>query len=247
MPANNGVKCTKASILVDLGGIFVHPPVNHKFTAGKSTIELGRVLLSGPWMDYEIGKIGEDECFTQVAEIYGVEVADLKTLVTDLRQSLTYDEKMLSVFKELKRITGVTINLVSNISEPEYQAIRRRWDDSFWSTFDGIFTSWSLGVRKPSLKFYQDVLRAIRTAPHEILFIDDQPENVLTAMSLGMHGIVGTDDLPRKLSNFIGDPIERGLTFLEQNAGTHYSITSEGDSIDENYAQLLILEATKNE
>lgn len=66
-------------------------------------------------------------------------------------------------------------------------------------------------------------------------------------MSLGMHGIVSTEDLQRKLINFTGDPIQRGLIFLEKNAGTHYSTTSEGDSIDENYAQLLILEATKNE
>ncbi|OQE24450.1 hypothetical protein PENSTE_c007G06363 [Penicillium steckii] len=246
MPGINGIKSPKPTILVDLGGIFVHPPVNHKITAGKASIELGRVLLSAPWMDYEIGKIGEDECFIRVAEIYGFEVTDLKALVTDLRMTLTYDEKMLAVFKELKRSTGATIYLVSNISEPEYQALQDRWDVSFWSTFDGIFTSWMLGVRKPSLKFYQNVLRETRTAPHDILFIDDQPENVLTAMSFGMRGIVGTDDLPRKLRNSISDSIKRGLAFLEENAGKYYSTTSEGDSIDEVYAQLLILEATQN-
>lgn len=68
-----------------------------------------------------------------------------------------------------------------------------------------------IGVRKPSLRFYQHVLRATRATPRKTLFIDDQPDNVLAAMSLGIRGIVGTIDLSRRLKNFVGDPIERGL------------------------------------
>lgn len=198
-------------------------------------------------MDYEIGKISEEECFARAAELYGFQVEDLREVVANLRKTLTFDENMLSLFKEIKQIPGITIHLVSNISEPEYQALRRRWDNSFWSTFDGIYTSWMLGVRKPSLNFYQNVLRATRTAPQEALFIDDQPENVLAAMSLGMRGIVGIHDLARIVKNVIGDPIQRGLAFLKQYAGKHHSTIVGGDAIDENYAQLLILETTKNE
>ncbi|OOQ89910.1 HAD-like protein [Penicillium brasilianum] len=247
MTYTNGMKSTKTTILVDLGGIFVHPPLGHQLTAGESSISPGRVLSSSFWMDYEIGKIGEDECFAQVAGLYGFREESLRAIVSNLRETLTYDENMLSIFKEIKQTPGVTIALVSNISEPEYQALRRRWDNSFWSTFDYIFTSWMLGVRKPSLRFYQHVLRATSAAPRKTLFIDDQPDNVLAAMSLGMHGIVGTIDLSRALKNFVGDPIERGLAFLRENAGKLYSTTIEGDSIDENYAQLLILEVTKDE
>ncbi|KAJ5092857.1 HAD-like protein [Penicillium angulare] len=148
---------------------------------------------------------------------------------------------------EIKKIEGITIALVSNISEPDYNALRRRWDDSFWNTFDHVFTSWKLGVRKPSLRFYQNVLRATRAVPQETLFIDDQTENVLAAMSLGMRGIVGNHDLSRTLKNVLGDSIERGFSFLRQNAGRLYTTTCDGDSIDENYAQLLILEVINDE
>ncbi|KAJ6028578.1 HAD-like protein [Penicillium herquei] len=246
MTRSNDSKST-STILVDLGGIFVHPPVGYKLTSGKSSVKLGRILSSSIWMDYEIGKITEDECFAQVATLFGCELAELKEVVSNLRETLTYDKDMVSLFKEIKQIPGVTIVLVSNISEPEYQALRCRWDDFFWSTFDEIFTSAMLGVRKPSLGFYEHVLRVMRAVPRQTLFIDDQPENVLAAMSLGMRGIVGTVDLSRKLKNFTGDPIERGLAFLRRNAGAHYSIPVGGESIDENYAQLLILEATKDE
>lgn len=247
MTTRIGFKHTKTTILVDLGGIFVHPPVNHKLGDGKSSIKLGRILSSSPWMDLETGKIGEDECFARVAELYGLQAENLKEVIANLRDNVAYDEKMLSLFKEIKQIPGVTVNLASNISEPDYQALHRRWGDSFWGTFDGVFTSGKLGVRKPNLSFYQKVLRETRAVPEETLFIDDQTENVLAAMSLGIRGIVGIDDLARKLKNFIGDPVERGLGFLDKYAGKHYTITTGGDSIDENYAQLLILEATQNE
>ncbi|KAL4794578.1 hypothetical protein BDV19DRAFT_390179 [Aspergillus venezuelensis] len=78
------------------------------------------------------------------------------------------------------------------------------------------------------------------------ILIDTEPENVLAGMSLGIHGIVGKADLSRKLKNFIGDPIERGLAFLRQNAGRLYTTTSDGHTMDENYAQRLILEATED-
>ena len=246
MTRTNEVKPIISTILVDLGGIFVHPPVGDKLTAGQSSITLGRVLSSSPWMDYEIGKIGEDECFAQVAELFGFDAKELKAKISSHRETLTYDEEMLSLFQEIKQIPGVTITLVSNISEPDYQALRRRWGDSFWGTFDHIFTSSMLGIRKPSLGFYQHVLRATRAPLRETVFIDDQPENVLVAMSLGMRGIVGADDLSRTLKNLTGDPFERGLAFLRQHAKQHFSTATGGGSFDENYAQILILEATKD-
>lgn len=245
MTVSTGVRRTNKTILVDLGGIFVHPPVNHTLAAGKSRIKLGRILSSSPWMKKEIGQISEDKCFAQIAELYGFQVEDLKDLVRELRETLKYDENMLSLFKEIKQIPGVALYLVSNISEQEYQALRSRWDDSFWDTFDGIFASWMLGVRKPSLSFYRKVLASTRAPPHQTIFIDDQPENVLAAMSLGMCGVVGVENLAQKLKNLTGDPIQRGLAFLKKHAGKHYS-TVGGEDVDENYAQLLILETTNN-
>ena len=66
-------------------------------------------------------------------------------------------------------------------------------------------------------------------------------------MSLRMHGLVSAVDLSRKLNDFVSDPIRRRLVFLRQNARELYSTTTEGDSIDGNYPQILILEVTKDE
>ncbi|KAL2827592.1 HAD-like domain-containing protein [Aspergillus cavernicola] len=136
-----------------------------------------------------------EECFAQAAGLYGFQVEDLAAVVANLRETLTYDHEMLSVFKAIKQNPGVEIALISNISEMEYHALRHRWHDSFWSTFDHVFPSWMLGVRKPSLRFYRHVLRATRSAPRKTFIVDDRPENVLAALSLGVRGTVSTLEL----------------------------------------------------
>ncbi|KAL4984140.1 HAD-like protein [Aspergillus falconensis] len=246
MTITSGLKSSKITILVDLGGVCFHPPVNLKITAGESTVTLGRIMSTATWMDYEVGKYDDEQCFTQLADQFGFEASELTAIIHNLRETTTYDKEMLGVFKSIKKARGVEIALVSNISEMDYQALRRIFDGSFWSTFDYIFTSASLGVRKPSLQFYRHVLRATRAIPQNTFIVDDRPENILAARSIGMRGTADLFDLSRRLANLVGNPIERGMVFLRQYAGVFHSTTQEGEIIEENYAPLLILEATKD-
>ena len=56
--------------------------------------------------------------------------------------------------------------------------------------------------------------------------------------------IEGGNPWERALRNLLGDPLERGKRFLDKNAGQLYSLTDNGVVLKENFAQLLILEAT---
>lgn len=230
------------TIFVDLGGIFVHPSVDHHLTTGESTVSLRRMMTSSIWMAYETGKISDHECMAQLAARYGCQADELTELIQKLRVTTDYDHDMASVFREIKEASSVKIVLVSNISEADYLALRQAWGNEFWSIFDHIFTSAMLGVRKPSLRFYRHVLRATRAIPRETFFIDDTPENVLAAMSMGIRGTFCTEGLYQRLTNAIGDPVERGLAFLKQNAGQFHSTTEDGTAIEENFASLLILD-----
>ncbi|KAJ5606271.1 HAD-like protein [Penicillium lagena] len=206
------------TILVDLGGIFMHAPTDRTLVTGDSTISLRRLMLSSIWMDYESGKLSEEDCFARLASEHHIEASELAAMISDLRQTITYDENTAAVFKNIKQ-SKIRIFLVTNISHEDYAALQSLWSHAFWSIFDGVFTSSALGVRKPNLRFYRQVLRATRATPHETFFIDDRPENVLAALSLGMKGTSDTSDLSRSLANFIGNPIERGLAFLRRHSG----------------------------
>lgn len=65
---------------------------------------------------------------------------------------------------------------------------------------------------------------------------------------MGMQGIVFDDfaKVEPALLALIGDPVERGLSFLTQNSRKLKSITDDGVEVDECFTQLIILELTKN-
>ncbi|KAJ6101118.1 HAD-like domain-containing protein [Penicillium canescens] len=223
----------------------MHPQVEQKLATRDSTVSLRRVMSTSVWMNYETGLLSEEECFAQLAKEYHFQAYDLAMMIQNLRETIIWDQTAASIFKEIKR-TGTRIFLVSNISKEDYAALRNRWDDEFWSIFDGVFTSSALGVRKPSLRFYRHVLRATRALPHQTFFVDDRAENVLAALSVGMRGTYNISELYRTLTNFVGDPVARGLAFLRIQNGHFPTITQHNETIHENYALLLILEALKD-
>lgn len=70
-------------------------------------------------------------------------------------------------------------------------------------------------------------------------------DNVLTALSLGMKGIFySPTEIRQNLLNLLIEPTARARAFLHRGAKTFCSIASNGVTIDENFAQLMILEAT---
>lgn len=55
--------------------------------------------------------------------------------------------------------------------------------------FSAFFSSCYLGLRKPDRRIYQVALDVLQCDPEDCVFIDDRPENVAAAVSLGIHGI----------------------------------------------------------
>ncbi len=81
--------------------------------------------------------------------------------------------------------------LITNISKGRYSmAYRHKFDPSI---FDRRFTSFGLGMRKPSALIYRSALRSMHSAPERTVFIDNLKRNVLGAESIGINGIVFKD------------------------------------------------------
>lgn len=100
-------------------------------------------------------------------------------------------------------------------------------------------------MRKPDLCFFGFVLSEIKAKPSSVVLVDDQPENVLAAWSLGRNEIAFYDvQRTAVIRFFTGDPVSRGRAFLEARAGRLESETNSGLTVMENLTQLLIWEAT---
>ena len=76
---------------------------------------------------------------------------------------------------------------LSNWSAETFPPQRDRFPFLAW--FDGIVISGEEGVIKPDPRIFRVLLERYRIAPHEAVFIDDNPANAAAAEALGIHGI----------------------------------------------------------
>jgi FMN phosphatase YigB (HAD superfamily) len=236
-----------ANVLVlDLGGVVFNwtAPVTGKINP-KS---LKRVMSTLAWNQFECGQLSEYECIEQAGRVLDLEPADIMDTLHCAKLTLECSDTFIAALKELKKGSAgkLKVYAMSNISKPHYDIVRaQKWD---WKLFDGVFTSAEAGMRKPDLNFYEHVLRAIgqEHTPQNVIFVDDKNENVYSALSLGIQAFKFEDATKtiQKVRNILGDPVERGLHFLQQNKKTMYSTTNSGHVFKENFAQLLMLEAT---
>lgn len=241
--------CT--NIIFDLGDVLFKWSSQTETSISSTTL---RQILSSPtWFDYERGRLTEDACYQRVGTEFFVEPSEVRRAFDQARDSLKANDELITLIRELKAKSEGELRVfaMSNISIPDYDVLRTKPAD--WSIFDQVFTSGGAGERKPNLGFYRHVLVATGIDPRRTIFVDDKLENVLSARSLGMHGIVFDSFGPTKqaLRNLTGDPIMRGREFLSRNAGNLVSVTGEtakfpATPLRENFAQLLILEATED-
>ena len=111
---------------------------------------------------------------------------------------------------------------------------------------DGVFASGVASMRKPDPQFFQHVLKEIDIESEKLVFLDDKQENVLAAEALGIKGIVFDGSAVPTLEKMLDNPVAKGYEYLRRNAKKHVSVTSTGVEIDDNFARLLILEATQD-
>lgn len=206
-----------------------------------------KILSTSTWCEYECGRISENDCYERIANQFSFKPSEVASAFAEARDSLQPNDELISVIRELKVKSNGTLRVyvMSNISAPDYEVLCTKPAD--WSIFDQIFTSGAVGQRKPNLGFFRYVLESTHTAAQKAIFVDDKLENVLSARSLGLYGIIfhNTSQVARMLRNLVCDPVKRGQAFLDDNARHMKSITENNVSLDENFTQLLILEATK--
>ncbi|KAG5342688.1 hypothetical protein C0989_010656 [Termitomyces sp. Mn162] len=240
--------CQYTAIIFDLGDVLF------KWSQTSiSTRTLREVLSSPTWFDYERGRLSEADCYAKVGQEFMMEPDEIAQAFQQARDSVRADDELIALIRELKAQSNGELRVfaMSNISLPDYEVLRTKPVD--WSIFDRVFTSGAAGERKPNLGFFKQVLSATGVDPQRTIFVDDRSENVLSARSLGLYGIIfdNPKTVARALRNLVGDPITRGRAFLKQNAGRLLSVTDKNDKhaaveLRENFAQLLILEATNN-
>jgi FMN phosphatase YigB (HAD superfamily) len=200
-----------------------------------------RIISSPTWFD-ERGLITQDIWYQPIGQEFVIDPTEVEKAFEQARDSLQPNAEFISFIRELKIQSNghLCVFAMSNISRPDYEVLRTKPTD--WDIFVDIFASGIVSERKPNLGFYKHVLTKTGTDPLTAIFVDDKLDNVLSARSLGLRGIVFEDSskVMRVLRNLLGNPVHRGRDYNQL-----HSLTDNGITLTENFARLLILEATR--
>lgn len=238
---------SRMALIFDLGEVlFTWSPD----TKTLISVKLMRNILSSPiWFEYECGRISQDVCYNQIAQHFCVPTPEVAEAFSQARDSLRANDVMISFIHRLKdKYQGaLRVYAMSNVAKEDYAVLSSKLAD--WSVFDRVFTSGHCGMRKPDVSFYQHVLEETHLRPQEAIFIDDKLENVLSARSLGIRSIIFdlAANVIEALRHVYSSPVEKGNEFLQRNAKQMHSVTETGLVVQDNFAQLLILETTHDQ
>ena len=232
------------NIIFDLGDVLFTWSANTGTSISPKTLH--SILRSVTWFEYEKGNIGEEETYRLAAAEFSLDSSELGAAFSVARESLRSDPSMVTFLHELKGNNDIHLFAMSNISAPDWEILRHKASPEDWALFERVFTSAAARERKPNLGYFHQVLESTGIDPRRTAFVDDKLENVVSAQSLGFQGIVFTssDEVARELRALVRNPVADGEQYLRDHAKEMKSVTNTGVVLEENFAQLLILEVT---
>lgn len=92
---------------------------------------------------------------------------------------------------------------MSNINSSHWTYLKKqKWD--IWELFDEFILSHEIHMTKPDPKVFEYALKKAGCKPEEIIFIDDDFNNVRSAQVLGINSIrfIGLDNLVEEIQEF---------------------------------------------
>lgn len=115
------------------------------------------------------------------------------------------NETGMTLIKEY-RAKGFPLYILSNLAEYNKEAIEMKFKN-FFKPFTGSFFSYELGLHKPDPEIFLSVCSMIKTPPEKCIFIDDLPENVHGARSIGMRAIQFKSDHCHSMRTIIREAV----------------------------------------
>lgn len=183
-------------VLVDLGdpaGAMELPMSNGRFW----TLWLGSPLVQ----QFETGRLGADEFVAAFAGQLGI--ADTADFGRRLRRwQLPMFDGVESYLRTLTQHS--TVALLSNTNEIHWQQVSSRTD--VFAGFARLFLSFETGNAKPQAAAFLDAVNHFACAPGDIVFLDDNADNVAAAHAVGLRArqVRGLVELRQAVDAFLG-------------------------------------------
>jgi epoxide hydrolase-like predicted phosphatase len=130
----------------------------------------------------------DEQFWVEYAQQRGVQLPE--NWVADFRntllQAIGVSDSMYALVEELKE-QGVRVGMLSNIDTRLAGMVRNL---GLYEPFDPCLLSCEIGVNKPDPRAYQILLETLELEGNLVVFVDDKPENVTAAQTLGIDALL---------------------------------------------------------
>ena len=181
-----------STILWDVGGVLLtnawdrqqRDVVLARFGLDRTDFELRHAEVAESW---ERDEVSVDEYLRRTVFFQACPFSPSDFVDAVRAESAVLSDTALRIVRQLAASEEYVLATVNNESRAmnEYRLAKFGLSE----IFSAFFTSCYLGVRKPDPRIYQIALDVLQRDPEDVVFVDDRPENVVAAASLGIHAI----------------------------------------------------------
>lgn len=179
------------NIVFDLGGVVFNwqpDAIIESIFEDADTQDLIRKEIFGhtDWVELDRGTITLERAIERGASRTGLPCQDIERVLNAVPHFLTPIEATIELIHDLSK-TKNRLFVLSNMHLASIAYLER--NHSIWDMFDGIVVSSRIQMVKPELGIYEYLLEQYQLEPAETVFIDDMPENLAAASSVGIQTI----------------------------------------------------------
>ena len=181
------VRSRPTALLLDLGGVVLDIDPSGCFDSWAKAADTEVAAIAARWAvddaykAFEVGAIDFGEYIESLSPRLGI-------TLTRAQWCAGWNELLRGPFTDVVQILpdiAIPLYAFSN-TNPVHQAVWQIQLADCLVHFRKVFTSWEIGLRKPDVESYLRVAEDMRVPPADILFVDDNRENVAGARSAGL-------------------------------------------------------------
>lgn len=174
-------------LLLDLGGVVLDIDPSGCFASWARAANVEMAPIAARWAvddaykAFEVGAIDFAEYTESLSPRLGI-------TLTQAQWRTGWNELLRGPFADVAQVLpkiALPLYAFSN-TNPVHQAVWQIQLADCLVHFHKVFTSWEIGLRKPDVESYLRVAEDMRVLPADILFVDDNRENVAGARSAGL-------------------------------------------------------------
>lgn len=182
---------SRRAVIIDMGGVIVRtedqePRARLASRLGLSFGEIDALVFDSPSARLAtLGKLSPEEHWAQVCQSLNQPVESAAQLEREFFAGDRVDLRLVDYLRGLKPIAATA--LLSNA----WGGLRLRLDEEWGilDAFDQVLISAEVGLAKPDPRIFTLALERTDVPASQAVFVDDFPENIVAATSLGIHAV----------------------------------------------------------